>query len=66
MDSFWGQMLAFFVAFIPGVLIALIADYLSRRRDTERERRVNENARTLLALNQRQPQCAQGLLADTQ
>jgi hypothetical protein len=43
-------MLAFFVAFIPGVLIALIADYLSRRRATERERRVNENARTLLAL----------------
>jgi hypothetical protein len=43
-------MLAFFVAFIPGVLIALIADFLSRRRDTERERRVNENARTLLAL----------------
>jgi hypothetical protein len=50
MDGFWGQMLAFFVAFIPGVLIALIADFLSRRRDTERERRVNENARTLLAL----------------
>src|SRR5215471_4848705 len=45
-----GQILAFFIAFIPGVLIALIADYLSRRRDTQREARVNENARTLLSL----------------
>jgi hypothetical protein len=45
-----GQILAFFIAFIPGVMIALIADYLSRRRDTQRERRVNENARTLLSL----------------
>jgi hypothetical protein len=45
-----GQILAFFIAFIPGVMIALIADYLSRRRDTQREQRVNENARTLLAL----------------
>jgi hypothetical protein len=45
-----GQILAFFIAFIPGVMIALIADFLSRRRDTQRERRVNENARTLLSL----------------
>ena len=45
-----GQILAFFIAFIPGVMIALIADYLSRRRDTQRERRVYENARTLIAL----------------
>jgi hypothetical protein len=44
------QILAFFIAFIPGMMIALIADYLSRRRDTQREARVNENARTLLAL----------------
>src|SRR5215831_13691286 len=50
MDSFWGQMLAFLIAFIPGVLIALLADSLSRRRDTHREQRVNENARTLLSL----------------
>jgi hypothetical protein len=50
MDSFWGQILAFIIAFIPGVLIALIADYLGRRRYAQREARVNENARTLLSL----------------
>jgi hypothetical protein len=50
MDTFWAQILAFFIAFIPGVVIALLADTLSRRRDAQRERRVNENARTLLAL----------------
>ena len=50
MDTFWAQILAFFIAFIPGVVIALLADSLSRRRDAQRERRVNENARTLLAL----------------
>jgi hypothetical protein len=50
MVGFWAQMLAFLIAFIPGVLIALLADTLSRRRDTQRERRVNENARALLAL----------------
>jgi hypothetical protein len=50
MDAFWGQILAFFIAFIPGVLIALIADNLSRRRAALREARVSENARTLLWL----------------
>ena len=50
MDSFWGQMLAFLIAFIPGVLIALLADSLCRRTNTQREQRVNENARTLLSL----------------
>jgi len=32
MDTFWTQILAFFIAFIPGVVIALLADSLSRRR----------------------------------
>jgi hypothetical protein len=50
MDEFWKQVLALFIAFIPGVLIALLADYLGRRRYAQREARVNENARTLLAL----------------
>lgn len=50
MDAFWAQMLAFFIAFIPGVLIALLADSLSRRRAALRERSINENARTLLTL----------------
>src|SRR5262245_21107490 len=50
MDAFWSQILAFFIAFIPGVLIALIADTLSRRRAALREQRVSENARTLLSL----------------
>jgi hypothetical protein len=50
MDTFWEQMLAFLIAFIPGVLIALLADNLHRRRDAQRERRVNENARTMLSL----------------
>jgi hypothetical protein len=50
MDNFWTQILAFTIAFIPGVLIALLADNLNRRRDTLKERRVNQNARTLLSL----------------
>jgi hypothetical protein len=50
MDEFWKQVLALFIAFIPGVLIALLADYLGRRRYAQREARVNENARTLLSL----------------
>jgi len=50
MDEFWKQVLAFVIAFIPGVLIALLADNLGRRRQAERERRISGNARTLVAL----------------
>jgi hypothetical protein len=37
-------------AALPGVLVALIAQYLTQRRESQRQRRVNANTRMLVAL----------------
>jgi hypothetical protein len=46
----WNGLLALVGAAIPGVLVALVAQYLAQRREDRQERRLGANARALLAL----------------
>jgi hypothetical protein len=49
-NGFWGTFATLLVATVPGVLIALFAQYLNQRRENQQARQLNANARALLAL----------------
>jgi len=50
MGSNWDGVLALVGAALPGVLVALLAQFLAQRRENQQERRLAANARALLAL----------------
>ncbi len=51
MDStFWEAVLGVAGAALPGVLVALVAQYFTQRRENQQQRRVNANTRMLVAL----------------
>ena len=50
MSAVQTTLLTLLVAAVPGVLIALLAHQLDLRRDAQAERRLSQNARTLLGL----------------
>lgn len=49
-SSFWEAVLGVLGAALPGVLVALVAQYLTQRRENQRQRRTNANTRMLVAL----------------
>jgi hypothetical protein len=50
MQNFLTAIAAFFVAALPGVVVALLSQYLQQRRDNVNQRRLYASARRLLAL----------------
>jgi hypothetical protein len=48
--DFWEAVLGVVGAALPGVLVALVAQYLTQRRENQRQRRTNANTRMLVAL----------------
>jgi hypothetical protein len=48
--SFWGRVLGVMGAALPGVLVALVAQYFTQRRENQHQRRVNANTRMLVVL----------------
>jgi hypothetical protein len=49
-NNIWVIILGIFIASFPGVLVALLADYLQARREDRNTRRLYASARRLLAL----------------
>jgi hypothetical protein len=50
MSQFLEAVVAFFVAAVPGVVVALLSQYLQQRRENVNQRRLYASARRLLAL----------------
>jgi len=50
MQNFLTAIAAFFVAALPGVIVALLSQYLQQRRENVNQRRLYASARRLLAL----------------
>jgi hypothetical protein len=48
--SFWVAVLGVVGAAVPGVLVALVAQYLTQRRENQQQRRLNANTRMLVGL----------------